>query len=408
MNNILLLTYWSFKEGLIQSYTLPYLKLISKNLSPEEKIYLVTFERAPLQLSVEEVEEAKKMLRANQIEWIPKSYHRPGIKGYFYLAKFVLTLWFKIFLLKIDTIHAFCTPPGGLGYLLSVLSGRKLILDSFEPHAESMVENGTWIEGSSKFKILNWFENRQVRKAQTIIGTTPGVHEYSKNTYNYEIQKENFHVKPACVDLQQFQIMPEKTRLIKRKELGLDGKIVAVYAGKLGGIYHEIETFELLKVAYDYWEGNFAFLMLTNTPRTEIDNLAKKVGLNPETIISKFVAHQEVADYLSVGDFGITPVKSVPTKRYCTPIKDGEYWALGLPVIITPNISDDSEIIEKYDIGAIIISLDKKGYLEAIKKINYLLKQNKSELQQKIRNLAIKYRSFEIAEKIYEKIYINE
>ena len=42
-----------------------------------------------------------------------------------------------------------------------------------------------------------------------------------------------------------------------------------------------------------------------------------------------------------------TPVKPVPTKRYCTPVKDGEYWALGLPVIITEGISDDSGIIRE-------------------------------------------------------------
>jgi len=107
-----------------------------------------------------------------------------------------------------------------------------------------------------------------------------------------------------------------------------------------------------------------------------------------------------------LGDFGITPVKPIPTKRYCTPIKDGEYWALGLPVVITKGISDDSDIIKKYKIGSVLEELNEKNYLKAIQEIDVLLKNNtRMELYNKIRPIAEKYRNFDIAEKVYKEIY---
>lgn len=408
MKNILVLTYWSYKEGLIQTYTLPYLRIISKNLKVGRKIYLVTFEKANLQLDQNELKSAIQSLRKDNIEWIRFNYNSPGVKTTIGLLTKLIGLVRTLFLKKISHIHAFCTPAGGLGYLLSVLSRKKLILDSFEPHAESMVENGSWSVGNWKYRILNWLESRQIRRANAVIGTTKGVYHYAQTTYQYTIPKNLFFVKPACVDLNQFQLVDAIKKKETKKRLGIEGKIVAVYAGKLGGIYHDIETFEFLKTAHDYWKGNFAFLMLTNTPREVIDNFAQRVGLNSDVILSKFVLHNEVNDYLSAGDFGITPVKSVPTKRYCTPIKDGEYWALGLPVAITPNISDDSNIIVKNGIGSIISPLNKSGYQKTIKEINQLLNQDKQLLQQKVRKVAIQYRSFKIAENIYKKIYSNE
>jgi hypothetical protein len=56
---------------------------------------------------------------------------------------------------------------------------------------------------------------------------------------------------------------------------------------------------------------------------------------------------------------------------------------MGLPVIISPDISDDSAIIERENIGVIMDFTDDRQFLNTIKKIEVLLK-NKNELQKKI------------------------
>lgn len=107
-----------------------------------------------------------------------------------------------------------------------------------------------------------------------------------------------------------------------------------------------------------------------------------------------------------MADFAISPVKPVPTKKYCTPIKDGEYWAMGLPVVIPPNISVDSQIIKENRAGAILESFDEKGNMETIRLIDAIIKgKSRMEVYNAIRPLAEKYRNFTIAEDIYKMIY---
>ena len=130
-------------------------------------------------------------------------------------------------------------------------------------------------------------------------------------------------------------------------------------------------------------------------------------NFSADKMVIRFESHDKIPDYLGVGDFGITPVKSIPTKRFCTPIKDGEYWALGLPVVISKNISDDSEIILNNNAGAVIDEYTEENFKIAIVKIQNLLEEPLSSLSQRIENLAKQYRNFSIAEDIYKKIYNN-
>ena len=146
--------------------------------------------------------------------------------------------------------------------------------------------------------------------------------------------------------------------------------------------------------------------LLTNQSDEDLNRWAKNSGFDTKAIVKRFVRHHEIPDYIGLGDFGLTPVKPIPTKRYCTPIKNGEYWALGLPVVSTANISDDSGIIEDENIGSIIYEQTEEAYLKSVKEIDELLKNNSREaLYKKIRAVAVKYRSFDIAEKIYAEVY---
>ena len=108
---------------------------------------------------------------------------------------------------------------------------------------------------------------------------------------------------------------------------------------------------------------------------------------------------------MGLEDFALCPVKPVPTKKYCSPIKTGEYWSMGLPVVITDNISNDSTIIEQNNAGHVLRSLNENEYSKAVEHINELLKEDPAELSIRIRKLAEQYRNFDIARKIYSEIY---
>ena len=146
-------------------------------------------------------------------------------------------------------------------------------------------------------------------------------------------------------------------------------------------------------------------LLMTDTSRPQIEKFCSESDVDPRTVISFHAKHEEVPDHLLLGDFAINPVKPVPSKRYCTSVKDGEYWACGLPVVIPHDIADDSDIIAEKGIGAVLKGFTKADYLEAIKKIDsILLSQDLPAIKQRIRETAIKYRSFDIANEAYRKI----
>ena len=402
MQNLLILTYWSYKDALIQTYTLPYVRIIRNNLSDKSKIYLFTIEQDFFKMTDEEWLSEKQKLAKENIILLRFRYSKFGIKMMFKFIWIFISLTTLIITRKISKIHSWCTPAGAIGYILSVLTFKPLIIDSYEPHAESMLENGEWTSKSKAFKILFWFEKKMSRKAKTVIALTKGMKKYAKTKYNAEFQ--NYYVKPSMVDLQKFSFDNLKDKELETK-LNLNNKIVGLYAGKFGGIYLKEEVFELVKEAHNYWGDKFKMLFLTNTSKEYIYKLAYEHDLPKSIIEILFVDYSAIDKYFKLADFAINPVKPVPSKQYCTSIKDGEYWAMGLPVIITKNISDDSGIIEKENIGYVLKELNNKEYTNAIVKIHNLLLSDRLVLQTKIRNIARKYRSFTIAEEIYKKIY---
>jgi len=401
--HILVITYWSYNDALIQAYTLPYLRIMYNQLLPGSRIYLITFEQENQSLPPNEIAQIKQRLKLQGIRLITLRYLKFNFLSPFKWAFYLVYLVSLIVLRKISFIHAWCTPAGSIAYILSKMTGRKLIIDSYEPHADAMVENQTWNRESRQYKFLFSLEKRLTRHASIIISATQSMYEYALERYGVKIK--NFYVKPACVDHSFFAPKKRKNEELLN-QLKLKDKIVCVYAGKFGGIYLTHEVFDFIRIAQDFWGDKFRCLLLTGHSRKELTDWAEQAGLDPSRLIIRFVQHEDVPEYMGLGDFAITPVKPIPSKRYCTPIKDGEYWALGLPVVITKNISDDSDLIEKNEIGFVLKELNAENYLMACQKIDSILRNHSlEELQDKIRDIAYRYRSYSIAESIYREIY---
>jgi hypothetical protein len=393
---LLAVTYWSLEEGLIQAYTLPYLRLILQALPASSTIHLVTLEKDPAAL-------APAQLGAGIVHH-PFRYAPFGMRGAAMALRVVARLLRLARKERIDGIHAWCTPAGSLGLMLSWLLRRPLVIDSYEPHADAMVENGTWPRGGVAHRLLLMLERWQSRRASHLIACAEGMRAYAHRRYGLPADRR-MEVKPACVDLDRFAWSSVKDAALLR-ELSLEDKVVAVYAGKFGGIYLEDESFRLLRAAHDHWGDRLRVLLLTGHTREELEPMIRRAGLDPSIFIVRLVPHAEVPRWMGLADFAITPVKPVPTKALCTPIKDGEYWALGLPVIITPGISDDSRIIAEEGIGAVLDGLSDTHFRAAIRRIAALIAANtRREIHDRIRPVAERYRSFAIARSIYQRIY---
>jgi glycosyltransferase involved in cell wall biosynthesis len=402
--NILALTYWSYKDALVQTCTLPYLRIIAKKTG--RKAYLVTLEAPGYKLSEEEYKNARKELLSEGIILIVLKYYPFGLTVILSWFLYCIKLIWIIGKNNISYIHCWAMPAGGLGYILSKVTGKKLVIDCVEPHAEAMVENGTWKRKSFRFRALFFLEKCQIKRADQLFFNTEGMKDYCKSKYGVVVGK--YYVKPSCVDLSLFSFNSLKNAELV-KQLKFENKIVCVYAGKFGGIYLEDETFAFIKKCEEYWGADrFRFLLLSNVTDEYVGRKSTTYGILPNTINCLFIPHFKVPEYMGLADFAICPVKPVLTKQYCSPIKNGEYWAMGLPVAISPGIGDDSSIIKQHDIGAIIETFDNNGYLNAIHQIDSIIRnRSKDEVYKMIRPVAEKYRNFSIAEKAYSTIYTS-
>ncbi|MBK6445793.1 MAG: hypothetical protein IPQ03_01570 [Bacteroidetes bacterium] len=401
--NILVITYWSYKDALIQAYTLPYIHIFGNLLETDKVVYLVTLEQKQQRLNANERAQVKHRLRLQGIKWIDFNYHKFGILGFIYWIPFFIRLFLLALTRNISHIHAWCTPAGAIGYLISIFTRKPLVVDSYEPHADVMLETGTWSSTSKQFRILSHFEKLQGKRAQTLICCTEDMQKYVENRFHFHIRHQL--VKPACVNLEQFSRANRKNPYLLKK-LKLEGKIVCVYAGKFGGLYLEHEVFDFFKVAHNFWGDRLRVLLLTNEKDENLNHWIKQADVPADIFVKEFVFHTRVPDYMGLGDFGISPYNPVPSRKYSAPIKNSEYWALGLPVVITRNIADDSKIIHDNGIGTVIENLNPADYLASVQKIDQLLKDNSlDDLYKKIRIIAETKRNFSVAREIYKQIY---
>jgi len=388
---ILFVTQWEYGDGLIQS-TLSYIKIIRRISGAY--CYLVTTN--------------KKNDRINVMKKGGVIVLELPVNG-----KFLFLTWFfnivalrKIVRRKgIGTVHGWCTPACAVALVFKLLNKRiRYIVDSYEPHAETMVETGTWQKGSMKFRVLFFLERLETRKADCFVFSAPGMENYILEKYKTKVS--NYFVKPTCADLQRFSESAIKDQKLMN-ELNLRGKIVCVYAGKFGGLYQEGEVFDFIKKCEEYWgKDRFKFLLLSSATDDYINKMLVAKGIDAETVVKQFVPHSEIHKYIGLADFAISPCKPVPSRKYCSLIKNAEYWSLGLPIVIPPGISIDSDIIRENKIGAVVEKPDIKNYAIAIEQINEILQSGtRQEIYKKIRPFAVKYRNMQIAEDVYSTIY---
>ena len=103
-------------------------------------------------------------------------------------------------------------------------------------------------------------------------------------------------------------------------------------------------------------KGDSFFLVLTPNKRNadEISRIFAENQVPPDDFRILNPEPEEVPDLLKAGDVGLHLEKKALATEYCIAIKDGEYLAMGLPVICTPYLKGIAPLIEQYDCGMVI------------------------------------------------------
>ncbi len=301
---------------------------------------------------------------------------------------------------NITDIIAFSTPAASLVHLLTKQLNLTYYVAFYEPHAAYMLETGIWGRYDPRYIYQKKWEKEQARDAKGLLAVSEAFRqEISSNSL---APASKIRVVRNAVDMTKFLSNPAKRSKVKYN-LGIAAETtVGVYVGKFGGLYFEEDAFAIYQSCFELI-SNFSLLILTPQEHVVICENTRRTNLDEKKIFVLTVPHQEVPDYLSAADFAFATIKSYPSARYCSPVKIGEYWASGLPVLLTEGVGDDSDII-KNEGGGALFNVAVPGSVEkAILQIQEII--NQPGHREEIRKLAIKYRSPDRIKEAYEYFF---
>jgi len=381
------LSFWSIHNQLTQATVLPQVRAI-RNCANVKRVLLITLESVKNigPVATEEFVHVPLFLSADKLQTFGK-------------IKDNVVLPFKIAnVLKAHDCTALVahgSAAGVLAYKVWKRTGIPFYISSFEPHAAYMLESDVWSRYGLKYNFQKRWEQQQKKYAT---GLMPVSDKYKQVLLKEGIPAAGVITVPCVVALSQFSFSQSNRDKI-RHTLGITkANITGIYVGKYGGLYYQQEAFAIYKQCFDRIP-DFRLIILSPQPLAEIIKSLHQQQIDISKVYIASVPHQEVPYYLSAADFGFATIKSYPSARYCSPVKIGEYWANGLPVLLTEGVGDDSDIIRNEGGGA-LFHLQQEGSVErALQQILAII--SNPEHRQEISELAAKYRSPERIREAY-------
>ncbi|MCB9194907.1 MAG: glycosyltransferase [Flavobacteriales bacterium] len=401
MKNVLYLAYWGVEDGLTVSVIFPHLKLIEQN-SQVNKIIFVTIERDEVsgQLGKDNFETNKIIhvgLRSRNIS--PNVLNK--FNDFFLFPKKLRRI---VKLYKIDLAITHGMVSGSLLHL--VCPKLKIPYYVFsEPHSAYMLESGVWSKRDPRYIFQRKWEHEQIHTASGLFSVTKNYINVLSKSYDKDIISK-VRLAANAVDLNLFKFDNVQRENV-RKSLGINpSNVVGIYVGKFGGIYLKDEAFQIFRLANKVFE-NFTLIILS--PQN-LEEIVEVTGLEEpfeglDYRILK-VRHHEVPNYLSASDFGYSMQNPKPSNLFLCPLKNGEYWASGLPIYSIDDVGDDTTLIKNgNNLGVIFKLNDVESYLNAYQNIKRILEQRSNRLNNEAKNAAEMNRNIGDIKDIYDHLF---
>lgn len=233
----------------------------------------------------------------------------------------------------------------------------------------------------------------------------PVSQQYFDHLHSDEHLNAKLLLMPCAVDLEKFAFNAG-IRQDLRNELAIKiDATVGIYVGKFGGMYYDEEAFHIFALAKKFL-NNFSLIILSPDNPEMIRTKLSNVGYVSGEYHIKHVDHSQVSSFLSASDIAFATYKPGYFKRYLSPVKIGEYWAAGLPVMLTRGIGDDYLIIQDLKIGA-VFSYHEAELEKSFKILQGILASGRTQVNRRIQSVASTNRNLEHNRSVYDTI-INE
>jgi len=400
---VLYITYYGLLKHLCQAQVIPYLEGLAAD---GVEIFVLSFEERTGTRDEQEsrMQMVRARLGASGIQWYPLRYHkRPSLPataydvlfGTFHAAHLVRRN-------RIQIVHARNHIPALMALVLKRALGTKLIFDLRGIMAEEYVDAGVWRSNGIPFRLTKWVEESALRHADGIVMLTRKIRDVLRTSSpGLAANPADVEIIPCCVDTRKYANADGES---VRRELGLAGKQVLVYAGSLGGWYMSDEMAalfsELLRL-----RANAHFLILTQSRYELITSSLTRHGIAAERYTVMTANADEMPRYLAAGDLGVSFIKPCFSKLSSSPTKIGEYLASGLPFITNRGIGDVDELLKQRSVGVLIDSFRPEEYRSALQRVLEML-SNQTAIRRQCQRVAEEEFSLsEIGRALYRGVY---
>lgn len=334
-------------EPLGRSQVLEYLV----DLSKENKIYLISFER---EHDLDRIDEIKNLVKKHDIQWDYMVYsNKYGMASTVW--QIVQTIRIGSKLIKensIDIVHARSMIPATMALLLKKLYGVKLLFDIRGFAIDEKVDSGRLQKNSLVYRVLKKLDNYLYKASDHIVTLTHTAKEILQEKLN--IREEKITVIPTCANKQVFKVLEEGSKKTFKGELDYAEKDkIVLHTGTVGTWYDFDSEVKLVKEMMRQDE-DVRFLVLNKNEQAFIQQMFEMYELPEERVRISSSSFDEVHKYLNIADVSLFFIKPSYSKQASAPTKFAENVACRLPSVTNGNVGDMGFYLEQYKVGTVV------------------------------------------------------
>ena len=342
---------------------------------------LVTFDKAEDLAQYEGMAATRRELDALGIRWVSLRYHkRPHAPAKIYDA---VTGWAHSIAAQLggrtDIVHARTFVGGLMGLVLSRLLRAKFVYHNEGFYPDEQVDGGVWAPGSRRHRIARRLEAQLYARADGVIALSHRARGTIEELAPVRRERIPVIVVPSTVDLERFRLAKDTWGIRP------DG-VRLVYSGTVGLRYRLDRAARFAAVALQELGSHVSLRVLSRADRSLVEGILEASGLPREAWSVDSLPQAVMPGELGRHDAGLFFLAQGLSEQGCSPTKIGEYWACGLPVVTTPNVSDTDEIVRREGVGVVVREHSEAGYSEAIRTLAKLLED--PELKARCRRAA--------------------
>ena len=208
---------------------------------------------------------------------------------------------------------------------------------------DAAVDNGTFREGSLRYRISRWLETLVFRRADRVVTICEGIR---RDVIARGVAPERVTVIANGVDLEQFAPHAPAAEVA-----ALPGRNGGPVFGFIGSFYH-YEGLQFLVSAFPAIRERFphARLLLVGGGPEERAVRALAAPLGEAVVFAGTVPHENIQDYYSAIDIFVYPRRRMRLTELVTPLKPLEAMAMARPVMAS-DVGGHAELIRHEETG---------------------------------------------------------